>query len=158
LISPIHGAAIASVVANAGLMRKPYLINSLRDDSGVKIWENPSSQEIVIEAETADDLRKMMISTVTEGTAKRAFRRPTASLRSLEIGGKTGSITGGDPYGKRDWFVAYAKEQGSKTDSGISLCVMIVNKKKWYVKSSYLAREIIDYYWQNKQRLSYIKR
>ena len=65
-------------------------------------------------------------------------------IKNIEVAGKTGSITGGVPYGKRDWFVSFAKRKGQEEDSGISVCIMIVNVKKWYVKSTFLAKKIID--------------
>jgi penicillin-binding protein A len=147
MMSPVHGAAIASVIANGGILKKPNLIAALRDENDQIVWESIAEQEVVIASETSGELKKMMISTVKEGTARKAFRRLSSHLKKLEIGGKTGSITGGDPFGKRDWFVAYAK---SDTNPGISICVMVVNKKKWYVKSSYLAREIMDFIWKDK--------
>ena len=92
----------------------------------------------------------MMEHTVKRGTARGAFRaRKTRKIRDIEIGGKTGSITGGLPYGKRDWFVSYAKPKGEESDKGISICVMIVNVKKWYIKSHYLAKNIIQYYYNS---------
>lgn len=144
MMSPVHGAAIASIVANKGIMKKPVLIKQLADEKGQVVWESATDQEMVIASATADDLKKMMIATVKEGTARRAFKRSSKKLKDLEIGGKTGSITGGEPFGKRDWFVAYSKNDEGR---GYSLCVMVVNKKKWYVKSSQLTREILDYIW-----------
>ena len=73
-------------------------------------------------------------------------------LNSLNIGGKTGTITGGLPYGKRDWFVSYAIPKNN-FDKGISLCVMIVNVKKWYIKSPVLAKNIIEYYYSRVQKI-----
>jgi hypothetical protein len=87
------------------------------------------------------------MGTITKGTARSSFRRSLYLLNKLEIGGKTGSITGGEPYGKRDWFVSYAKSLEDKTDKGISICVMIVNQKKWYIKSPLLAKNIMEYYY-----------
>ena len=144
MMSPVHGAAIASIVANKGILKKPVLIKQLTDDKGQVVWESGLDQEMVIAPATADDLKKMMIATVKEGTARRAFKRASKKLKDLEIGGKTGSITGGEPFGKRDWFVAYSRNDEGR---GYSLCVMVVNKKKWYVKSSQLTREILDFIW-----------
>lgn len=144
MMSPVHGATIASIIANKGIMKKPILIKQLADEKGQVVWESSVDQEMVIAPATSDDLKKMMIATVKEGTARRAFKRSSKKLKDLEIGGKTGSITGGEPFGKRDWFVAYSKDEEGR---GYSLCVMVVNKKKWYVKSSQLTREILDYIW-----------
>lgn len=144
MMSPVHGAAIASVIINKGILKKPTLIKQLQDENSQVVWESSTDQELVIAPETAEDLRKMMIATVKNGTARRAFKRVSKKMKSIEIGGKTGSITGGKPFGKRDWFVVYSNDEEGR---GYSLCVMVVNKKKWYVKSSHLAREILDYIW-----------
>lgn len=144
MMSPVHGAAIASVIVNKGILKKPTLIKQLQDESSQVVWESSIEQELVIAPETAEDLRKMMMATVKDGTARRAFKRVSKKIRNIEVGGKTGSITGGEPFGKRDWFVMYSKDDEGR---GYSLCVMVVNKKKWYVKSSHLAKEILDYIW-----------
>lgn len=104
---------------------------------------------MVLTSKTAEDLRTLFMATVTEGTARASFRRSQYLLQKLEIGGKTGSLTGGEPFGKRDWFVSYAKSQEDKNDKGISICVMIVNQKKWYIKSPLLAKNIMEYYYSH---------
>lgn len=151
LISPVHGAMIASVIANEGVLRTPTLISRVRDGDGNVVWEPTPTQEMVIAKETAWDLRRMMMATVEEGTAQRPFRRLGKSLEGIEIGGKTGTITGGEPFGKRDWFVAYARDPKNPQDRGVSLCVMIVNRKKWYVKSTQLTREILELIWGSQK-------
>jgi hypothetical protein len=61
---------------------------------------------------------------------------------------KTGRISGGFPDGVRDWFTVFAKpKQGD--DKGISICVMNINGSSWYVKSSYIAKKIIEYYYSH---------
>lgn len=158
LISPVHGAMIASVIANEGVLKTPSLITRVKDDEGNVVWEPTPTQELVIAKETAWDLRRMMMATVEEGTAQRPFRRLGKSLEGIEIGGKTGTITGGEPHGKRDWFVAYARDPKHPEDRGVSLCVMIVNRKKWYVKSTQLTREILELIWGSQKSSSSSRR
>ena len=158
MISPIHGALIASVIANGGIMKRPVLVKQVNDEKGNVAWEPTPEQEMVVAPETAGDLRRMMMATIEEGTARRPFRRLPASLSTLEIGGKTGSITGGEPHGKRDWFVAYARDPKRPEDRGVSLCVMIVNKKRWYVKSTQVAREIFELLWGQSRHSSNLRR
>lgn len=147
MMSPVHGAMIASVIANEGVLRNPSLVNRVKDEEGNVVWESVPGQQLVIAKETAWDLRRMMMATVEEGTAQRPFRRLSKTLEGIEIAGKTGTITGGEPYGKRDWFVAYARDPKHPEDRGVSMCVMIVNRKKWYVKSTQLTREILELIW-----------
>jgi cell division protein FtsI/penicillin-binding protein 2 len=148
LMSPVHGAVISSIVANGGVLRYPVVIKSLESISDKKtIYPPLKSEEVVLTPRTSEDLRALFMATVTQGTARASFRRSKYLLDKLEIGGKTGSLTGGEPHGKRDWFVSYAKSMEEKNDKGISICVMIVNQKKWYVKSSLIAKNIMEYYY-----------
>lgn len=150
LMSPVHGSLIASVVANGGVMKFPVVIKSLESLKDKKqIFPPLKKDEVVLTPQTADDLRTLFMATITQGTARSSFRRSQYLLNKLEIGGKTGSLTGGDPYGKRDWFVSYAKSLEDKQDKGISICVMIVNQKKWYIKSPLLAKNIMEFYYSN---------
>lgn len=148
VMSPVHGAVIGSVVANGGVFRYPIVIKSVEGIQDKKVIYPPlKKDETVLTPQSAEDMRNLFMGTVTEGTARSSFRRSKYLLNKLEIGGKTGSITGGEPRGKRDWFVSYAKSLEDKSDKGISICVMIVNQKKWYIKSPLLAKNIMEYYY-----------
>ncbi len=150
MMSPVHGAVIASVVANGGVLRYPVAIKSLESIKDQKqIYPPLKKDELVLTPQTAEDLRTLFMATITQGTARSSFRRSQYLLSKLEIGGKTGSLTGGEPYGKRDWFVSYAKSLEEKNDKGISICVMIVNQKKWYIKSPLLAKNVMEFYYSH---------
>lgn len=151
VISPIHAAAIASVIANDGILRTPKLISKIIDPkTGENIWPQYSNDKRAISLETSKELHEMMAMTVDGGTARKSFRKMNNSYRDvLDIGGKTGSITGGTPFGKRDWFAAYAIPRENGKGRGISISVMNVNVKKWHVKSTMLAKNIIEYYYKN---------
>ncbi len=149
-MSPVHGAVIASVVANGGVLKYPIVIKSLEGINDKKVIYPPlKKDEPVLTPQSSEDMRTLFMSTITEGTARSSFRRSQYLLSRLEIGGKTGSITGGEPYGKRDWFVSYAKSLEDKNDKGISICVMIVNRKRWYIKSPLLAKNVMEFYYSN---------
>ena len=151
MISPVHGATIASVIANGGQMRSASVVTEIKDAvTGRVVWQNSPKSEQVLSAQTAEKLQEMMGLTVSRGTARGAFRRWLRRNSNFTLGGKTGSITGGLPYGKRDWFVSYASPT-EKLEDGISICVMIVNVEKWYIKSTVFTREIIDYYYGRKR-------
>lgn len=154
LISPVHGAVIASIIANDGIFKRPSLISKVSDlDHDLLIWKPQINGTRVLSKDSAKSMKEFMELTVSRGTARGAFRRHRKRvLNTLDIGGKTGTITGGLPFGKRDWFVSYAMPK-SKLDKGISLCVMIVNVKKWYIKSPALAKNIIEYYYSNVEKV-----
>ena len=151
VISPIHAAAMASVVANEGLFRTPKLISQIVDPkTGTNIWPEIPADRRAISQETSKEMHEMMGMTIDDGTARRSFRKMNNNYRdALDIGGKTGSITGGTPFGKRDWFAAFAIPREKNKGKGISISVMNVNVKKWHIKSSMLAKNIIEYYYKN---------
>ena len=153
LISPIHAAVLSSIIANGGVLRAPRIIKKIQSNGKV-LWENESDSTKVLSPVVNSKLEKMMGLVVKKGTARSINRGLKKIIRnSLNIGGKTGSITGGIPYGKRDWLTLYAipEKDGhsqKQQDLGISIAVMNINVKKWYVKSSFLAKKIIEYYYK----------
>lgn len=150
LMSPVHAAVIGSVIANGGVLRYPIVIKSLEGLADQKVIYPPlKKEEVVLTPNTAAEMKELFAATITNGTARSSFRRSKYLLEKLEIGGKTGSLTGGEPFGKRDWFVSYAKSLEDKNDKGISISVMIVNQKKWYIKSPLLAKNIMEYYYSH---------
>lgn len=156
MISPIHAAVLASVVANDGVLNYPRVVTEINDNITKNlIWSPQQRTKRVLEVATARELQELMEATVKRGTARGSFRRLKRKLRKgLDIGGKTGSITGGVPFGKRDWFTSFAVPTNKNHGKGISIAVMNINLEKWYVKSSYLARKIIEYYYSEVNPLS----
>ena len=159
MISPIHAAVLSSIVANDGHLVEPRLIVKIEDlEENQTIYENELEKRKVLSQDTIKELQEMMSLTVKRGTARGSFRRMKSTIKSgLVIGGKTGSITGGIPHGKRDWFTMYAIPRHSiENDKGISIAVMNVNVNKWYVKSTFLAKKITEYFYgSDEQLLSY---
>lgn len=151
MISPLHGALIASVIANEGLLKKPHVVKSIVDKKQDRqVWRPQHIIARAMSTQAATELKHMMNMTVRKGTARGAFRPwKTKKIRDIEIGGKTGTLTGGVPYGRRDWFISYAKPKDDPNDAGISVAVMIVNLEKWYIKSTYLAKKFIQYYYDS---------
>ena len=151
IISPIHAAVMASVIANNGVLKSPRLITKVTEaQSGESLWTNPIHEKRVLTPEAAAEMRDMMGMTIDGGTARKSFgKMNTGYKNALMIGGKTGSITGGKPFGKRDWFAAYAMPRDPEHGKGISISVMNVNVKKWHVKSTMLAKSVIEYYYNN---------
>ncbi len=139
-MSPIHGAMIAGAVANDGVMMEPYLVEALTDERGATIYHaEPRQASVAVEPRSAEDLRVLMRETIRSGTSRRSFRQMVrrTDLDGVELGGKTGSLTGGDPMGKCDWFVGYMRYK----DQRIAVAALTVNEEKWRVKSSYLASD-----------------
>jgi cell division protein FtsI/penicillin-binding protein 2 len=132
---------LAAAVVNDGIMMKPYLVRSVVAEEGMLLYQpEPQPLSRPISSATARAMRKLMRQTVKTGTARKSFRRFLRKRKDVEVGGKTGTLTGLDPKGKTDWFVGYARLGGQK----IAFASVTVNKEKWTVKSHYVARRVIE--------------
>lgn len=147
LMSPVQGAMMAASVVNDGTMMEPYVVESLTSDRGTALYHsNPKAASYPMKPGTAAEVRSLMRETVRRGTSQRVFRTFLRShiAQDLEIGGKTGSLTGIYPKGKYDWFVGYAAGSNRK----IAVAALTINEENWRVKSSYLARSFIEGYFK----------
>lgn len=145
-MSPLQGALIAASVANQGVMMEPYIVQSVTEMDGSPLYfAQPRVAAVPMDSETASQIRRLMQETVHHGTSKSSFRGFfKKSFSFLDVGGKTGSLTGLDPQGKYDWFVGYA-------DSGttrLAVAALTIHEKQWRVRSSYLARRAIESYFK----------
>ena len=141
-MSPLQGAMISGSVASSGKMMVPSLIDRIRDEKGEILYQaEPLMAGTTMTPAAAENLRKMMGLTITKGTSTKSFRSlvKDKKFRELELGGKTGSLTGDNPRGKVDWFVGYGI---GGPDSKLAIAAITVNVKNWTVKSSYLAQSL----------------
>ena len=147
-LSPIHAAQMASIVVNDGKMVVPYMVESVVADNGKLLYRSPDTRanDQVISPQTAKQLRQLMQETTRIGSARKQFRglKQYKVYKGMEIGGKTGSLTGYSPRGRHDWFVGYAE----KGDKRVAYASLIINKEKWYVRSAYVARQFIYNYFK----------
>lgn len=147
-MSPLQGALIASAIVNSGLMMEPYMVQSVHTDDGKKVYSaEPKLAGISVDGRTANEVRELMRQTVASGTSRRTFSRFfKRDMAHLDVGGKTGSLTGTEPKGKYDWFVGYADNGPNK----IAFAALTIHERFWTVKSSYLVRRAIELYFKDK--------
>ena len=83
----------------------------------------------------------MLVATTTRGTAKSAFRsrRGRPLLGDVRVAGKTGNLTGRDPFGRYEWFVGLAPAD----EPTIGVVVLQLQSNLWWKKSSELAASIL---------------
>jgi len=143
-MSPLQGALIAASVANDGVMMEPFVVESIsQTDNSVLYTAEPKVASVTMDPATAVEIRALMKETVLHGTSRGSFKGFFKSgFAMIDVGGKTGSLTGFDPRGKYDWFVGYA-DAGSRQ---IAIAALTIHEKQWRVKSSYLARRAIESY------------
>jgi len=117
LITPIHAASIAAIIANDGVLIPPYLVSEITDMSGeiIKSFKSAKSEKI-IDSDKAKSIKDMMIYTVKSGTGTKA------KISGINVAGKTG--TAENPHGKpHSWFIGFAPAE----DPQIAIAVIIEN-------------------------------
>lgn len=144
-MGPVQGALIAASVVNNGKMVIPYIVNELQNEQGQRVYKGEKmTQSPVMSADSAKVVRELMTATVVKGTSRRTFRDfvRDKKLQHVKVGGKTGHLYGNDPRGTVDWFVGYASDKDRK----VAIAAVLVNKKYWRVKSSYLSQRLFRKY------------
>lgn len=157
-MSPLQGALIAASIINDGILVEPYAVEKIYSDSEEVLYDFGEANEDTGKAPTGrsrrvlpkssiPEMRELMAQTVTKGTSRHSFRGFHRSKYALvNVGGKTGSLTGHEPYGKYDWFVGYGAYKGKK----IALSVLTVHGNFWTVKSAFIARKAIEKYFEKE--------
>lgn len=146
-MSPVQGAMIAASVINGGRMLMPYMVEALKDGQGHVVYEPETIDNgAIMSPESAMQVREIMEETILSGTSRKSFRPLVRDrkFQEIEMGGKTGHLTGDDPKGRVDWFVGYASDENRK----ISVAALTVNKQYWTVKSAYLAKMLVKKYFE----------
>lgn len=150
-LSPLHGAMMAAAIVNDGIMMQPHLVSALHDDEGELIYSPTwSVAGQPISSQTATEMRELMQATVKRGSARKPFRGFFRGKNSdIEVGGKTGTLTGRDPQGRNDWFVGYAM----RGDKRLAFAALCVNVEKWTVKSGRVARIAIENWFEEPVKI-----
>lgn len=143
-ISPLHGAIIASIVANNGIYLKPSIIEQIEDEEENIIYKNNVAElREVFKKDVADKLKEMMRYTITEGTAHKFFarRRPIDFIREIPVAGKTGSIADkGSNYTEYNWFVGFAPVDKPR----YVISVLTINSESISARATLYARNILN--------------
>ena len=113
VMSPVHGAAIASVFVNGGKLVQPYLVESVNGQP--KADAHPIVlDEAFLSENTIEESKIAMRAVVTEGTGS------NAQVEGVDVGGKTGTaetITSFDDA----WFVGFAQAYGKSYSIAVLL-------------------------------------
>ena len=144
-LSPLHGALLASTIANDGQMPYAAIVDHIEGPSGETLYQHtPRAFRRVLPRETARVTGEMMTNTVTKGTAKKAFwdQRGRPFVPGVRIAGKTGTLSRYNPHRTYNWWVGYAPVD----DPQIAVAALVVNEPKWHIKASYVAKEALREY------------
>jgi penicillin-binding protein A len=137
-LSPLHGALLAAIVANGGVLVPPALVEEAEGAPAPV----PGPPVRVLDEAVAAELGEMMRSTVTSGTARKAFRRAAGPLRGVSVAGKTGSLADPSPFRDYSWFVGYAPADRPQ----VAVATLVVNGRLWHARAPQVAREALEAY------------
>ena len=145
-LSPVHGAVIAAAAVNGGRRVQPTLVRTIVGEDGLILYEAKTTiGKRIVKADTAKELQSLMQQTVINGSARTSFKNfARGTMEAVNVGGKTGSLTGETPTGRYDWFVGYAEKNGRK----LAFAAMCINRKVWYVKSATVARKAVEHFFR----------
>jgi len=141
-VTPLHVASLTSILTG-GEWIEPWWVDRIVDEQGHSLTlPERSPNRRVLSDEQAAELRSMMVGTTTRGTAKSAFRtrRGRPLLGDIRVAGKTGNLTGRDPFGRYEWFVGLAPAGNPK----IAVVVLQLQSNLWWSKSSELAARVLE--------------
>ncbi len=106
-VTPLQMALIAATIANGGDEPRPYIVRQIRRGNVVLSAFPAGTLASPISADTADEVKNMMIAVVERGTGT------VASLPGVTVAGKTGTAT--NPHGQpHSWFVCFAPAENPR--------------------------------------------
>jgi cell division protein FtsI/penicillin-binding protein 2 len=102
-MSPLEAALIAQTVANGGVTLQPRIVRAVVSGKET-LWTAPDEPLVLrraVKKETAAELTKMMVHTVSGGSAFKAFHDQSGRsfLPDIEVAGKTGTLTDHEAIG-----------------------------------------------------------
>jgi penicillin-binding protein A len=115
--TPLQMAMVVAGVANGGNVMRPYIVDEVRSpELDVLDKTDPQILSRAVSASTAEELKEMLVSTVTDGTAS------PGAIPGVDVAGKTGTAESGrdnvPPYA---WYVSFAPAD----DPQVAVAVMI---------------------------------
>lgn len=145
-LSPLAGAVLAQTIANGGVALEPRIVSAVYSGKE-QLWQDqrePSVLRRAVRSETANEVRRMMVHTVANGSAAKSFRdeqgRPY--LPGIDVAGKTGTLSDHERNRHYSWFVGFAPA----TRPEIAISSLVVNTPIWHIKAPQLAREVLRAY------------
>lgn len=150
-LSPLAAASLAQTVANHGVALEPRIVRSVQRGRDV-LWQDDSAPRVLrraIRPETAAELTKMMLETVANGSAFKAFhdQRHESYLPGIDVAGKTGTLSRDEQNRFYTWFIGFAPAE----DPQVAVAVLVVNTPTWRIKAAELARDVLRAYFVKKR-------
>ena len=101
-VTPLQMVTAISCVANDGILMQPRIVKQVTNSDTGAVTEIPSTQvRQVISKQTANDVKSMMESVVTQGTGRHA------AVNGYSVGGKTGTSEPTDANADEGYVASY---------------------------------------------------
>ena len=132
LVTPLRMALVASTIANDGVEPRPYIVRQVVQPLGMSASMGAATLAQPVSADTATQVKKMMVAVVEQGTGT------VAQLPGVTVAGKTGTAT--NPLGRaHSWFVCFAPAE----DPRIAVAVVVENAGYGAEVAAPIAREVL---------------
>jgi peptidoglycan glycosyltransferase len=132
LMTPLRMALIGATIADGGTVPRPYIVRQIVRGTTVASVTTTGMLASPISADTAAEVKKMMIAVVTRGTGT------IARLPGVEVAGKTGTAT--NPHGPaHSWFVAFAPAQRPR----VAVAIVVENVGYGAAVAAPIARDVL---------------
>ena len=132
LMTPLQMALIGSTIASDGSEPRPYIVRQIARDGSVASAFSTGTLATPVSADTAANVKKMMIAVVQRGTGT------PAQLPHVTVAGKTGTAT--NPQGRaHSWFVCFAPADHPR----IAVAVVVENAGYGAAVAAPIAREVL---------------
>lgn len=142
-LSPLAAASLAQTVASGGITLEPRIVSTVYAGKET-LWKDnrePGVLRRAVRQETATQVTRMMVQTVANGSAYKAFHdaRGKPYLPGVEIAGKTGTLSDHQADRHYTWFVGFAPADKPE----VAISTLVVNTPIWHIKAPQLAREVL---------------
>ena len=119
LATPLNMGMVVLAVMNDGNLPLPYLVDKIYTPSAAPAAHQPERSTItgLMKPETAQIVRRMMTSVVTQGSGGKA------AVEGLTVGGKTGTAQVGGDLEPHAWFTGFAEN----AEQAVVIVVLIEN-------------------------------
>lgn len=132
LMSPLQMALVAATIADGGSEPRPYIVRQVVWPGAAGSSYGPSQLATPISADTAENVKKMMIAVVARGTGT------SAQIAGVTVAGKTGTAT--NPAGTaHSWFVCFAPAENPR----VVVAVIVENGGYGAAVAAPIARNVL---------------
>lgn len=152
-LSPIHAALLSATIGNGGVMMAPYLVEAAYNSAGQEIYRaKPTQIGKIISRNTALNVEKLMLATISTGTSRRAFHRRGTRADIDEIGGKTGTLL--DPENRDILYTWFSGIAPLNSPNSIAIGTVVASLQNWVVRASSVAQNTLAEYLKIAKRVS----